>query len=320
MNVLSLFDGISCGRVALEKAGIKVDNYFSSEIDETALKIANDNYQQDLKNRLGNVLDVKAEDLPKIDLLIGGSPCQGFSFAGKQKGASTKCNIEITTLDEYLKLKADGFKFDGQSYLVWEFVRLLKELKPKHFFLENTRMSEKWVKVISEALEVESIAIDSKIVSAGLRKRLYWTNIKVEKLEQSENIALKDILESGQTDKSKAYCITQHRGNARDYFCKSQTNLVYEKSTTGKYEVKDGLIKMQFPKSKNPNMMHTFKTKIENGLYNLRPFTATESARVHGLPDNYVKAVSEAQGCLAIGNSWTIQVITYFFKGVKNGK
>jgi len=178
MNVLSLFDGISCGQQALERAGIKVNQYFASEIDKFAIKVTMANYPNTIQ--LGSVVNVNGCDLPKIDLLIGGSPCQSFSFAGKRKGMATKDEIEIHTLDHYLQLKNDGFEFDGQSYLFLEYVRLLNEVKPKYFLLENVIMIEKWEKIITKALNVQPIEINSSLVSAQNRRRLYWTNIGMQ--------------------------------------------------------------------------------------------------------------------------------------------
>jgi len=120
LNVLSLFDGMSCGRIALSRTPLPVENYYSSEIDKHAIKVADDNWSDDTKNRLGSVTDITEEQLeamPKIDLLIGGSPCQGFSFAGKELGALTTCKKDILTLEQYLDLKTQNFKFSGQSYL-----------------------------------------------------------------------------------------------------------------------------------------------------------------------------------------------------------
>lgn len=206
MNVLSLFDGMSCGQQALERAGIKVDNYFASEIDKHAITVTMANYPN--TKQLGSVVNVNAADLPKIDLLIGGSPCQSFSFAGKRKGMSTKCETEILTLEHYLELKADGFEFEGQSYLFWEFMRLLNETKAKYFLLENVEMGEKWEKVLSKAIGVNGIHINSALVSGQNRKRIYWTNIGMHPkglfgdlqsiIEQPEDkgILLKDILEN----------------------------------------------------------------------------------------------------------------------------
>lgn len=205
MNVLSLFDGMSCGQQALERAGIKVENYFASEIDKYAIQVTMANYPN--TNQLGSVINVDGYSLPKIDILIGGSPCQSFSFAGKRKGMSTKDEQEILTLEHYLELKAEGFEFEGQSYLFWEYMRLLNEVKPKYFLLENVMMGEKWEKILSRAIGVKPIMINSSLVSAQNRQRLYWTNIGLEPqglfgdlettIEQPKNlgIVLKNILE-----------------------------------------------------------------------------------------------------------------------------
>jgi len=163
--------------------------------------------------QLGSVVNVNGYDLPKIDLLIGGSPCQSFSFAGKRKGMATKCEIEILTLEYYLELKADGYEFEGQSYLFWEFMRLLNECKPKYFLLENVEMGEKWEKVLSKAIGVNGIHINSALVSAQNRKRIYWTNIGMQpgglfgdlfsiiEKPKDKGILLKDVLENNVDDK-----------------------------------------------------------------------------------------------------------------------
>jgi len=206
MNVLSLFDGMSCGQQALDRNGIKVDNYFASEIDKYAIQVTMANYPN--TKQLGSVVDVDGYSLPKIDLLIGGSPCQSFSFAGKRKGMATKDEQEILTLDHYLQLKSEGFEFEGQSYLFWEYMRLLYECKPKYFLLENVMMGEKWEKILSRAIGVNPIMINSSLLSAQNRQRLYWTNIGLEPaglfgypqstIEQPKDkgILLKDVLES----------------------------------------------------------------------------------------------------------------------------
>ena len=206
MNVLSLFDGMSCGQQALDRLGIKVDNYFASEIDKYAIQVTMANYPNTIQ--LGSVVNVDGYSLPKIDLLLGGSPCQSFSFAGKRKGMATKCETEILTLEHYLELKADGYEFEGQSYLFWEYMRLLNECKPTYFLLENVEMGEKWEKVLSKAIGVNGIHINSALVSAQNRKRIYWTNIGLEPsglfgdLEsiitqpKDQGILLKDILET----------------------------------------------------------------------------------------------------------------------------
>jgi DNA (cytosine-5)-methyltransferase 3A len=206
INVLSLFDGMSCGQIALERAGIKVDNYFASEIDKYGQIVSKANYPNTIY--LGDVRHINAKDLPKIDLIIGGSPCQSFSFAGKRKGMSTKDEQEILTLEHYLQLKSEGFEFEGQSYLFWEYMRLLNECNPKYFLLENVEMGEKWEKVLSKAIGVNGIHINSTLVSAQNRKRIYWTNIGMQpgglfgdlvsiiEKPKDKGILLKDVLEN----------------------------------------------------------------------------------------------------------------------------
>ena len=168
-NVLSLFDGMSCGQLALDTLGIKVNNYFASEIDPYAMQIARKNYPN--TKHIGSVLDVKGSDLPRIDLLIGGSPCQSFSNAG------------------------DGSGMDGKSKLFWEFVRVLKETKPTYFLLENVKMKKEWEKIITDTLGVEPIAINSRLLTAQNRPRLYWTNIPNVVQPIDRCIVLRDILE-----------------------------------------------------------------------------------------------------------------------------
>ena len=195
MNVLSLFDGMSCGQIALNRAGIKYDNYYASEIDKHAIKVTMANYPNTVQ--LGSVLDVKGADLPKIDLLMGGSPCQGFSFAGKQLNFN-----------------------DPRSALFFEYVRLLRECKPKYFLLENVKMKKEYQDIISSYLEVEPIEINSSLVSAQNRKRLYWTNIPIKTLPEDKGIMLKDIVHenidinsSACTTDGKAYASTaSHNG------------------------------------------------------------------------------------------------------------
>ena len=168
MNVLSLFDGISCGQIALERAGIKVDNYFASEIDKHAIKVTQKNYPETIQ--VGSVVDLDVKTLPNIDLVIGGSPCQSFSSTGNNKG------------------------FEGKSGLFWEFVRVLNETKPKYFLLENVKMKREWQDIISDSLNVDPVFFDSNLVSAQNRARLYWTNITFN-LPKDSGIFYKDILD-----------------------------------------------------------------------------------------------------------------------------
>jgi len=216
MKILSLFDGIGAGRVALERCNIIPDVYYSSEVDKYAISIMKYNYPNTI--HLGDVRNIDYSSLGNIDLVMGGSPCQSFSFAGKMKGMSTKDSIEIYSLEHYLELKNKGFEFEGQSYLFWEFVYAVKTLNPKYFFLENVRMEKRWELIISKALNIHPIVINSNLVSAQNRERFYWTNIGVKSsglfgelksiIEQPKDkgILLKDVLES---DVDNKYYINQ---------------------------------------------------------------------------------------------------------------
>lgn len=222
INVLSLFDGMSCGQQALERIGVKVNKYYASEIDKYAIQVTQANYPNTIQ--LGSVVDVDATKLPAIHLLIGGSPCQSFSFAGKRKGMSTKCEVEVLTLEHYLKLKKEGYEFEGQSYLFWEYMRVLTEVRIKNpnvfFLLENVEMGEKWERILSRAIGVNGVHINSALVSAQNRKRIYWTNIgmipgglfgdmvSIIKQPKDKGILLKDILES---DVDEKYFLSEQR-------------------------------------------------------------------------------------------------------------
>lgn len=208
--VLSLFDGVSCGQQALNRIGIKPKKYYASEIDKYAIKVTQHNYPDTIQ--LGSVVDVDVSKLDKIDLLIGGSPCQSFSFAGKRKGMSTKDNIEILTIEHYLELKEQNFEFEGQSYLFWEYMRVLTDIRKYNpdvkFLLENVIMGEKWQKILTRAIGINPIEINSALVSAQNRRRLYWTNIGAEQdglfgdlkcmipQPKDKGILLKDVLNS----------------------------------------------------------------------------------------------------------------------------
>ena len=220
MNVLSLFDGMSCGQIALKELGVSVRKYYASEIDKFAITQTQHNFPDTIQ--LGNVINVDVSELDKIDLLIGGSPCQSFSFAGKRKGMSTKCNEEIYTLERYIELKNEGFEFEGQSFLFWEYMRILNDIRKRNpdvkFLLENVEMGNKWERVLSESIRVFGVHINSALVSAQNRKRIYWTNIKTKEVglfgelhsdipqPEDRGILLRDILENEVNEK---YYISQ---------------------------------------------------------------------------------------------------------------
>ena len=182
ITVLSLFDGMACARIALKELGIKVDKYYASEIDKNAIKQTMLNFPDTIQ--LGSVTEVDARKLGHIDLLCGGSPCTNFSFAGRRNGMNTTTNEEIYTLDRYLELKRQGFEFDGESFLFWEYMRILGEVRETNpnvfFFLENVEMGEKWESVLTNAIGIPGVHINSALVSAQNRRRIYWTNIKTK--------------------------------------------------------------------------------------------------------------------------------------------
>jgi DNA (cytosine-5)-methyltransferase 1 len=207
--VLSCFDGISCGQVALNKLGIKVDKYMASEVDKYAIQITQANYPDTIK--LGDIRNVTVKE--HIDILIGGPPCQDVSFAGKGKGL-----IE-----------------GSRSSLFFEFVRVLCEAKDINpdlkFLVENTKMKKEYVDIISEILGVEPVLINSNLFSAQNRARLYWTNFDIPELPEDKDIKLKDILERGHVDREKAHCIDANYfkgGNLKSYFEKHRRQLVFD--------------------------------------------------------------------------------------------
>jgi len=260
MNVLSLFDGMACGRIALERCGYNVTNYFASEIDKYAMKVAKANYP-DIQH-LGDVRSVITDDLPDIDLLIGGSPCQGFSFAGRH------LNFE-----------------DQRSRLFFEYVRILEETQPRYFLLENVRMSKESERVISEFLDCEPITINSNLVSAQNRHRLYWTNIPVDGLPEDKGIKLADIIESGNVDRDKAHCIDANYwkgGNLKSYFEKNRRQLVFGESVD-----------------------------------DYRKLSPIECERLQTVPENYTDHVSNTQRYKMLGNGWTVDVVAHILKNME---
>ena len=291
MNVLSLFDGISCGMVALERAGIPVERYVAYEIEPNAIKVSRDNYP--FIEQRGDVQNADFTQYQGFDLVIAGSPCQGFSKAGKQLNFN-----------------------DPRSKLFFEFVRALKEVKPKYFLLENVAMKKEYEETITRILGVVPIKIESSLVCGALRNRVYWTNIPCVKQPQDKHITFQSVLDSGIAEREKAYCLKLCRGNARDYFKKRETNIVFEPCQDGKYNVKNGKIEITFEKSPNKDTF-IFPVNIPDGRYNIRPTNRNETERLQTLPDNYTKAVSEPKANDLIGNGWTVDVIAHILKYIK---
>ena len=298
MNVLSLFDGLSCGQIALNRAGIKYDKYFASEVDKHAIKVTQHNHPNTIQ--LGDVTQIKGQDLPQIDLLIGGSPCQGFSFAGRQ-------------------LNFD----DPRSKLFFEFVRLKNELNPKYFLLENVVMKQEFQDVITEYMGVKPIKINSNLVSAQTRERLYWTNIPNVNQPESLGIKLEDILEDigpdgNYYDKKKLNKATilgrrlNEHGKRDDYNksipiaqCLEVRATNRDKSNCITTVAKDNVL-TTLPIGRHRD---AFKNKLP-----FRYYTIKEYCRLQTVPDNYFDGVaSENQIRKMIGNGWTVDVIKHIF-------
>lgn len=333
--VLSLFDGISCGQVALERIKINVDVYFASEIDKHAIKITQKNYPNTIQ--LGDICNLSYKDgklyqnneiifIGNIDLVMGGSPCQGFSFAGKQ------LNFE-----------------DPRSKLFFEFVRLLKEINPKYFLLENVKMKKESENIISKELGVRPILINSTQVSAQNRKRLYWTNIPNLTQPEDKGIYLKDIIEEGFVDKDKSFCIDANYykgGNLEQYFKKSRRQLVFKdfmelqgiKEFIGE---RGNVIDLTFEKIKTlankyrvnhvrglddksrclSTCCHSMTSTSGSGIYINgihRNLTPLECERLQTLPDNYTEGVAKTHRFHAIGNGWTVDVICHILSFINS--
>ena len=278
MNILSLFDGISCGQIALNEAGIEFDNYYASEIDKDCIKVTMKNYPDTIQ--LGDVQELNSSNLPKIDLLFGGSPCQGFSFAGKQ-------------------LNFD----DERSKLFFEFVRLKNELKPKYFLLENVRMRQEFQDVISEYMGCKPVEINSKRFVPQNRPRLYWTNIPIKDIEDVD-CCLSDILLPDETEfldkfklseKGVDYMSRLRNGKPRWDYHTNPLNGNAACLTANMYKgIPYGVIKEK-----------------------MRRLHPIECERLQGVPDNYTDNVSNTQRLKAIGNGWTVNVIRHIFEGLR---
>lgn len=337
MRVLSLFDGIACGYEALLRAGIKVDAYYASEIDKYAIQIALKNHPDIIE--IWDVTKVRysTPDFDNwweylcneswivwewpIDLLIWGSPCQWFSMAGKMLNFS-----------------------DPRSKLFFEYVRVLKEVKPKYFLLENVKMKKEFQDVITEQLWVEPIEIDSALVSAQRRKRLYWTNIPWVTQPEDKWILLKDILldyVEPKYDVSERHTIAMKNARSswelnlpdKDGKCGTIIASYYKIPQDWPYILKDKQISVpcatQIGQSKNwgnsygSDKAYTLRACNPNGVIEsiippkIRKLHPIECERLQTLPDNYTDWVSDSQRYKMLGNWWTVDVVSHIFKHLK---
>lgn len=317
MIILSLFDGISAGRVALEKASLPIDKYYASEIDKYCMQISQKNYPDIIQ--LGDIKNWRDWNIEKPDLIIGGSPCQGFSFAGRQLAFN-----------------------DKRSVLFFEFINILKHYKPKYFLLENVPMKKEFLDIISNEISVQPILINSALVSAQNRKRYYWYNIPDITQPEDQKIYLKDIIENGVCDKDKSYCIDSNYwkgGNLVQYFEKHRRQLIFNKSNKkilqtserGRRLTKDGTKR----NDKNGKIVRGYEVRKDGKScalttvlkdnfiteeFVIRKLTPIEYERLQTFSDNYTKGVSNTQRYKMLGNSWTVDVIAHILKFINFNK
>jgi DNA (cytosine-5)-methyltransferase 3A len=283
MNVLSLFDGISCARYALELSNIKVNKYYCCEIDKYAIQISRKNWKDNIF--LGNVKDFSNNEL-EIDLLIGGSPCQDLSIA-----KSNRKGLE-----------------GNKSSLFWEYIRIKNLVKPKYFILENVAsMSSNDKNIISNTLNINPIMFDAALVSGQSRKRLFWTNINFS-LPIDKNIYLKDILEDDVTILDKRFITKKGKS-----FCLTCTNAKQNPSIKQIQRCLNVGFKISFVKAKD-NITDLSKYKsiiIDNIEYNVRKLSPIECERLQSLPDNYTSGIPITQRYNCLGNAFNCNVISH---------
>ena len=274
MNVLSLCDGIRCGRIALDRADVKVDKYYSSEIDKYANQIGQIHYPDTIE--LGDMTKWKEWDInwSSIDLVIGGTPCQSFSIVGNQSG------------------------FNGKSGLFFDFADIYHNVLLHNpnalFLLENVVMKKEWKDIISNIMGVQPIMIDSALVSAQRRKRLYWTNIPNIELPQDKGILLRNILED-LPFREIPKCMYSNYGNRARI--KGLNYVKNDKSNT-----------------LTTNSTHTTQYLLNSEKSLCRLLSVIEYERLQTVPEGYTEGLSNTQRFKAIGNGWTVDVIAHIFK------
>ena len=282
MNVLSLFDGMSCGQLALQRANIRYDNYFASEIKKTAIKVTQHHFPETIQ--LGDVKNINLKELPKIDLLIGGSPCQDFSIANTKQ------------------LGLQGEK----SVLFYEYLRILKELKPKYFLLENVRMKKQSEQELNEYLGVKGLHINSQLVSYQRRPRIYWTNIPNVRIPEDRNINFQDY-----KDTDFEYC---------KQFKVNKTYKRFKMWNDGKGFETLGNCNNVTNAKKIYCLLRKQDRSPNSGLIQFDDFcrylTRRELEQAQTVPVGYTNLVSINQAQDLLGDGWTIEVIAHIFKNI----
>lgn len=275
INVLSLFDGMSCGRIALSRTGLGVDNYFASEIDKAAILVTSKNWPDTVQ--VGDVTMLETSTLPKIDLLIGGSPCQSISNLG------------------------DGSGLEGKSKLFWHYLRVMKEVNPKYFLLENVAGNKKAVQSITDAIGVEPVVFNSNLVSAQNRKRLYWTNIEFS-LPEDKNIVLQDILD---VELHESSVLTE--GRLR-WLLSEKGKATVEKRYAAIDPIKANCLTARSDASWNCNYV------TRNGV--LTKLSCEEYEKLQTVPVGYTASVRNSERYKMLGNGWTVDVIAHILKHI----
>lgn len=318
IRVLSLFDGMGCGWIALKELGIPVSKGYSSEVDKFAIRQVKMNFPD--VEHLGDIRGIEGASLEHIDLIMGGSACQNLSFAGNRAGLSTKEGVEVLSLEQYMELKASGFEFEGQSYLFWEFVRLLHEVRtvnPNVYFLvENVEMGQKWENVFDSVLGLKGVHINSALVSAQNRRRIYWSNIRTYERgfwgdlytdipqPKDRGIYISDILEE---DVDEKYYLSEKMLVWLNKHSEKRGNPVH--MLTG--DDKSHCLTVSGLKMN----LTTDYVYIDGRL---RVFTPTEYARLQTVPAWYSwEGTSPTQIRRMCGNGWTIEVIKHILSYLK---
>jgi DNA (cytosine-5)-methyltransferase 3A len=302
--LVSPFNGFGGASQAVKELGITPYKTYISEIDKFANIVAMENHPDSIQ--LGDITQIKDKTLLSIKdeaskiggvvILIGGSPCQGFSLLGRRKGSSTECGIKVDTYEKYTQLKNENFAFNGQSYLFWEYIRLKKILNPDFFLLENVKITKEWLPMFNQTLGVKEIRFNSNLVSAQNRDRWYWTNIpQVEERPKCDLVA-KDILDEDATFTELA---------------------PYFKRNWGKTTRADKLTTID--KKAQPMLASMCKGNaaryiLSEDRQTMHKYSPEEAERLQTLPVGYTNAVSTSQRLKMIGNGYTIKAISHLIQ------